>query len=73
MLKPAFSAQLEDKIILVRSALKIVLRRDLSLNRRLFRWLLGPSEDPELQMDYLKKHALSVMCEALRVSLEILL
>lgn len=32
----------EDKVVLVGAAARVVLRRDMSLNRRLWTWLLGP-------------------------------
>jgi len=53
-----------DRILLVRAALAVVLRRDLSLNRRLYTWLLGPEEGD--QVAYLKKHSLDLVRQALR-------
>lgn len=32
----------EDRVVLVDAAIRVVLRRDMSLNRRLWTWLLGP-------------------------------
>ncbi|BFZ58355.1 hypothetical protein PYCC9005_005417 [Savitreella phatthalungensis] len=37
---------------LVGAAAEIVLRRDVALNRRLYAWLHGPSEDPEERAKY---------------------
>lgn len=47
------------------AACSIVLRRDLSLNKRLYIWLLGPSDEAEKQTDYFHSHALSTLTEAL--------
>ncbi|KAG8881950.1 hypothetical protein FRB98_004046 [Tulasnella sp. 332] len=54
-------AQPEDQELLMRAASGVVLRRDLSLNRRLYTWLLGPAEDSEAQVEYLKKHSLNLL------------
>ncbi|EPT03457.1 hypothetical protein FOMPIDRAFT_1058702 [Fomitopsis schrenkii] len=59
-------AQAEDRVILMRAASSVVLRRDLSLNRRLYSWLLGPSEDSQQQMVYLKTHSLQLLSHTLR-------
>ena len=58
-----------DRTLLMRAATGVVLRRDLSLNRRLFSWLLGPDENAEKQDEYYKKHALILLVETLKVSL----
>lgn len=60
-------SQGEDRIILMRAASSVVLRRDLSLNRRLYSWLLGPSEDSQQQMVYLKTYSLQLLSHTLRV------
>ncbi|KAG9033005.1 hypothetical protein FRB95_000667 [Tulasnella sp. JGI-2019a] len=54
-------AQPEDQELLMRAASGVVLRRDLSLNRRLYTWLLGPAEDSGAQIEYLKKHSLDLL------------
>jgi hypothetical protein len=54
-----------DRVILMRSASAVVLRRDLSLSRRLYTWILGPDENPDHQVSYLCANALDL----LRVSL----
>ncbi|CAD6893213.1 unnamed protein product [Tilletia laevis] len=54
-----------DRILLVRAALAVVLRRDLSLNRRLYTWLLGPEEGGD-QVGYLRKNSLELVRLSLR-------
>lgn len=61
-------AQRDDRAILMRAATGVVLRRDLSLNRRLYTWLLGTEEKSEAQMAYLKEHALDLLTATLKVS-----
>lgn len=56
----------EDQALLVRSALSIVLRRDLSLSRRLYTWLLGKSESTPGQIEYFRAHALNVVSRTIR-------
>ncbi|KAF7303085.1 Dopey-N domain-containing protein [Mycena kentingensis (nom. inval.)] len=59
-------AQPDDRAILMRAATSVVLRRDLSLNRRLYTWLLGPDEHGENQIAYLKEHALELLKTTLK-------
>ncbi|KAJ7897279.1 Dopey, N-terminal-domain-containing protein [Mycena olivaceomarginata] len=59
-------AQSDDRTILMRAATSVVLRRDLSLNRRLYTWLLGPDENSEHQVAYLQEHALELLQSTLR-------
>lgn len=47
---------------LLLSAISVVLRRDMSLNRRLYIWLLGPDE----KSDYFPKYSLRPLTNALR-------
>lgn len=61
-------AQSEDRAILMRAATSVVLRRDLSLNRRLYSWLLGPDEHSQNQIRYLKENALELLSSTLRVT-----
>ena len=61
-------AQTDDRAILMRAATGVVLRRDLSLNRRLYTWLLGPDEKSDNQISYLKEHALDLLRSTLQVS-----
>lgn len=58
----------DDRSILMRAATGVVLRRDLSLNRRLYTWLLGPDEKSDNQSTYLKEHALELLCTTLQVN-----
>ena len=60
-------AQKDDRAILMRAATGVVLRRDLSLNRRLYTWLLGSEEKNEAQVQYLKDNALELLTSTLRV------
>lgn len=60
-------AQPEDRTIIMRAATGVVLRRDLSLNRRLYTWLLGPDEKSDHQIAYLKEHALELLKSTLKV------
>lgn len=60
-------AKPEDTAILMKAAVGVVLRRDLSLNRRLYTWLLGPDEKSEVQSEYLRQHALQLLSSTLRV------
>ncbi|KDN44268.1 hypothetical protein K437DRAFT_257137 [Tilletiaria anomala UBC 951] len=46
----------DDAIMLIGAATAVVLRRDLSLNRRLYSWLLGPEDED--QNKYLMKYSL---------------
>ncbi|PWN52444.1 hypothetical protein IE53DRAFT_367211 [Violaceomyces palustris] len=66
--KPTFCKFIKqtDRVLLVRSALAVVLRRDLSLNRRLYSWLLGAAEGIEGQQSYLQKHGLNLVRLALK-------
>lgn len=47
---------------LLLSAITVVLRRDMSLNRRLYVWLLGPESQPS----YFPKYALTPLTKALK-------
>lgn len=59
-------AQPDDRAILMRAATGVVLRRDLSLNRRLYTWLLGPDEKSDNQISYLKEHGLELLRSTLQ-------
>ncbi|KAH7886231.1 Dopey, N-terminal-domain-containing protein [Phlebopus sp. FC_14] len=59
-------AQPEDSAILMKAATGVVLRRDLSLNRRLYTWLLGPDEKSTAQSAYFKQHALQLLSSTLK-------
>ncbi|GEM07562.1 cellular morphogenesis-related protein [Rhodotorula toruloides] len=60
-----------DQILLTRSVLSVVLRRDLSLSRRLYAWLLGPSDSSDTQVAHLRLHALSYVKDALKEDMEL--
>src|SRR5882762_2701422 len=60
-------ASAEDRTMLMRAATSVVMRRDLSLNRRLYTWLLGPDENAEQQIAYLHAHSLELLKTTLRV------
>ncbi|KAF7968943.1 hypothetical protein HWV62_28842 [Athelia sp. TMB] len=59
-------AQPEDRTILMRAATGVVLRRDLSLNRRLYTWLLGSDEKSENQIIFLREHVLDLLKRTLK-------
>jgi hypothetical protein len=61
-------ARPEDRTIIMRAATGVVLRRDLSLNRRLYTWLLGPDEKSDHQVAYFREHALELLRLTLKVS-----
>ena len=60
----------EDKVLLVRAAIGVVLRRDLSLSRRLYTWLLGASDSSEQQIDHLRTHGLDLLRLALKSEMD---
>ena len=66
-------AQDDDRAILMRAATSVVLRRDLALNRRLYAWLLGPSESTQAQIEYYKVHSLELLRSTLKVKLSLYL
>lgn len=51
---------------LVDAVLGTVLRRDISLNRRLYAWLLGTADTDEAQQTYFCEHALESVAQTLR-------
>jgi hypothetical protein len=60
----------EDKVLLVRAAIGVVLRRDLSLSRRLYTWLLGSSDSSEQQVSHLREHGLELLHLALKSEMD---
>ncbi|KAI6136235.1 Dopey, N-terminal-domain-containing protein [Pisolithus sp. B1] len=58
--------QPEDRAILMKAATSVVLRRDLSLNRRLYTWLLGPDDKSEAQTVYFRQHGLQLLSTTLK-------
>ncbi|KAF9270860.1 hypothetical protein L218DRAFT_952937 [Marasmius fiardii PR-910] len=59
-------ASAEDRAIIMRAAISVVLRRDLSLNRRLYSWLLGPEEKSDRQIEFFKTNALRLLKDSLK-------
>lgn len=63
----------DDKKILIMACCKVTLRKDMSLNRRLWNWLLGPDspEDTEANQrkDFFSTHALSTIAGGIKTSL----
>ncbi|CAG8453950.1 6582_t:CDS:10 [Scutellospora calospora] len=60
--------QQDDLILLMKSATSVVLRKDMSLNRRLYAWLLGPDDHIEQQIDHFQVYAKSAVVSALKSS-----
>ena len=55
----------KEQLLLMRAMTGVVLRRDLSLSRRLYSWLLGSAEDSDSQVEHLRKNGLALLREAL--------
>lgn len=53
----------------MRAVLGVVLRRDLSLSRRLYTWLLGSSDASSSQVEHLRAYGLSLLHESLRAEM----
>lgn len=54
----------KDKSLLMDACLKVLLKKDMSLNRRLWNWLLGPdpeTHDGNLRAEYFKQHGLETL------------
>lgn len=61
----------EDQVLLMRSLLGVVLKRDLSLSRRLQSWLLGNTElAPEKQVEFISAYGLDILCQALKEEMQ---
>ncbi|ORZ17804.1 Dopey, N-terminal-domain-containing protein [Absidia repens] len=58
--------QHDDLVILARYALSIVLRKDMSLNRRLYAWLLGSDSTPHSQLKYFHHYAEKATTQAIQ-------
>ncbi|KAH8923425.1 hypothetical protein BT69DRAFT_1350163 [Atractiella rhizophila] len=54
-----------DRVLVVDAALGIVLRRDLSLSRRLYTWLLGKDDATEKQLGFFNEHGVKYVATAL--------
>ncbi|KAI8088322.1 Dopey, N-terminal-domain-containing protein [Thamnidium elegans] len=60
----------DDLVILMRAALGIVLRKDMSLNRRLYAWLLGTETSSQSQLTYFLTFAEKPSTRAMRGMLQ---
>ena len=60
-----------DRVLLIDAAISAVLRRDISLNRRLYAWLLGANDDEDTQQAYFVQHALPYATSALRTAMQV--
>lgn len=60
----------DDLVILMRAALGIVLRKDMSLNRRLYAWLLGAEGTTQAQVLYFNTYAEKPATQAVRGMLQ---
>lgn len=75
---PLFSScSSEDLKNLVHEASRIILRRDMSLNRRLWSWLLGPSQDAHAdkdqnlkRIDYFRKYGAEAIVQVLLLNMD---
>lgn len=65
-----YSTRPEDKVLLMRAAIGVVLRRDLSLSRRLYTWLLGSSDSSEAQVQHLRDYGLELLRLALKTEMD---
>ncbi|KAI7822798.1 Dopey, N-terminal-domain-containing protein [Kickxella alabastrina] len=54
-----------DLVLLLKHAAEVVLKKDMSLNRRLYTWLLGPNETDAEQAAYFVQFAQKPLTEAL--------
>ncbi|OBA21890.1 hypothetical protein METBIDRAFT_39643 [Metschnikowia bicuspidata var. bicuspidata NRRL YB-4993] len=62
----------QDKELLIMACCRVTLKKDMSLNRRLWKWLLGPDNGEEsIQLEdgktYFSKHALQTIDYALKL------
>jgi hypothetical protein len=62
----------DDTLMLVSAACSIVLRKDLSLSRRLYTWFLGNGEEDGVkQSERFRKQGMGLVIKSLRVSLQL--
>ncbi|GAA6042706.1 hypothetical protein JCM8097_003757 [Rhodosporidiobolus ruineniae] len=64
------STRTADQLLLFRAVINVVLRRDLSLSRRLYTWLLGPSDASDTQAEHLRLHGLDLLRQALKSEMD---
>ncbi|KAJ2621596.1 hypothetical protein GGI26_003929 [Coemansia sp. RSA 1358] len=55
----------KDLVLLMKHAAEVVLKKDMSLNRRLYTWLLGPGESDAEQSAYFQEFAQKYLTNAL--------
>ncbi|KAJ1666243.1 hypothetical protein IW140_003231 [Coemansia sp. RSA 1813] len=55
----------KDLLLLMKHAAEVVLKKDMSLNRRLYTWLLGPGDSDDEQAAYFREHAQKHLAQAL--------
>lgn len=67
--QPFKQTHADDQQTLMKAASGVVLRKDLSLSRRLYSWLLGTAESSEEQIKYLRQHGLELLRNTLRVEM----
>lgn len=60
----------DDLVMMMRAALGIVLRKDMSLNRRLYAWLLGGEGNSQTQLIYFNQFAEKPATQAIRSMLQ---
>ncbi|KAG8988873.1 hypothetical protein FRB90_002519, partial [Tulasnella sp. 427] len=64
---PAFrQTHADDQQTLMKAASGVVLRKDLSLSRRLYSWLLGTADSSEEQIKYFRQNGLELLRNTLR-------
>lgn len=59
-----------DRLLLMRAASAVVLRRDLSLSRRLYVWLVGTGETSDSQVAFLREQGLDLLRASLVAGLD---
>ena len=52
----------------MRSVIKVLLKKDMSLIKRIHQWLLGPIADFEQQREYFYKYSKYIILSAIKVS-----
>jgi hypothetical protein len=55
-----------ELVPLMSAALQVVLRRDMSLNKRLYNWLLGPQSEVSQQKEYFGKFGKHLAAQAIQ-------
>ncbi|KAJ2849920.1 hypothetical protein GGI22_005451, partial [Coemansia erecta] len=55
----------KDLLLLMKHAAEVVLKKDMSLNRRLYTWLLGSGDSDDEQAAYFREHAQKHLAQAL--------